>query len=385
MCFWKEDELIFGINVYCLLGKRFGISLEVKSIPMTLKERTEDAKNFFLSKGCVMTGKYINVITSVEFTCHCGKEGCMVKLSHAKQKTWAGCRECATKQMKETNIKKYGTPCALQNPEVKKKAEETLIETLGVTSALKSAKVREKKNATMKERYGEEHALQCEKFREKVKETNNERFGADYILSLEENKEKGKKALKEKYGDKGPLGNFEIREKRAATMKERYGSEHALQCEKFKEKFKATCLERFGTEHFSQNDEVYSRILKSSFGKKTFSFPSGRTVPYQGYEHFGLFLLLSEGIEEEDIVSCHENPMRFWYSFEGKDRKYNPDIYVVSKNLIVEVKSEWTLRKTKEEEEKTYTKLRACKEKGHNVRLLMFDVKGKLLMDDCEI
>lgn len=358
---------------------------EKKDKTGTLAKRTEAARIFFESKECVMTGEYVNTTTPVEYTCHCGKEGCKATLRTAKQRGWGGCRDCATKQMKATNKERYGNEHVLNVPKFKAKSDAVMLEKFGVTNALKAKEIREKKGRTMKEKYGVEHSLQKPEFVEKARQTSMKRFGVENVLLLPENQEKGREKLKEKFGDSGPLGDPKIRKRRDDTMMEKYGSKHALQCEKFKLKFIETCRKRFGVDHHSQNDEVYSRILKSSFGKKKFVFPSGRTVDYQGYEHFGILVLLSEGIEEDDVVSCHEEMRRFWYFFDGKNHKYLPDIHVLSKNLYVEVKSTFTFGEVeKNEEEKTYAKLAACREAGFNTRLLILGTKGEIIQDEYE-
>ena len=52
--------------------------------------------------------------------------------------------------------------------------------------------------------------------------------------------------------------------------------------------------------------------------------------------------------------------------FEGKKHRYYPDFYIPEENLIIEVKSQWTLDLHKD---KNQAKFQAVKEAGFNFRL----------------
>ncbi|BAU80217.1 homing endonuclease [Tokyovirus A1] len=344
--------------------------------------REEQARKYFESKGCIMTGEYVNNSTKVEYTCHCGTVGNFVALKTAQKDNWGGCRKCEPERTKKKNLEKFGCEVPMRNEEVKKKMEETLLKNYGVTNPLKSEAVKEKKKKTMMEKYGVEHSAQNPEIVEKTKATCMEKYGVNTCLSLPENMKKGKDALFEKYGRSGPLGNQEHKEKMHSTMKEKYGVEHALQVEEFRQKSRETCLKNWGVEYSSQHPKVREKAMKSSYSFRDYSFPSGRTIKIQGYENFAIDILLSEGVQEEDIFGCYEKDMSFPYSHKGKNSFYFPDIFVASRNLIIEVKSTWTLRGVKpDEEEKTLKKLETCRRAGYKTRLLVLGSKGEILED----
>lgn len=347
-----------------------------------LLKSTEMARVHFSGKGCIMTGEYVDNKTPVEYTCKCGSVGNKVSTKTVQKKSWVGCKDCSKERTKVKNMEVYGVDHLMKSKEFQEKTKETLKKKYGVDNPLKSQEIRAKKNATMKERYGEEHSAQVPEIMEKTKETNLRVYGVTCSLMTEENKEKTRQGKLAKYGPRGSMSHPEIRLKVAQTMLKRYGKEHALQVPEFKEKLLNTYKERFKADHPFHTGEVYSKVLKSCFKIKEFIFPSGKVVPYQGYEHYAILLLLKEGHEEEDIVSCHESVMGFMYEDGETKRKYYPDLFVPSSNLIIEVKSTWTYEKTQEEKERVLKKLEACRREGYNTRLLVFSPKGEVLLDE---
>jgi hypothetical protein len=66
---------------------------------------------------------------------------------------------------------------------------------------------------------------------------------------------------------------------------------------------------------------------------------------------------------------------RIWY-FQDKKRKYYPDIYIEKENLIIEVKSLWTMNKYFE---KNMMKQKACWDAGYNFIFMIFDKEGNII------
>ncbi len=62
--------------------------------------------------------------------------------------------------------------------------------------------------------------------------------------------------------------------------------------------------------------------------------------------------------------------LRIWYIAEdGKKRKYYPDIYIISEQKIVEVKSIWTYKK---ELGRNLLKEKACLKAGYDFKFMIF-------------
>jgi hypothetical protein len=118
------------------------------------------------------------------------------------------------------------------------------------------------------------------------------------------------------------------------------------------------------------------KIVKNSYNKKEFIFPSGKSELIQGYEHFALNeLLKKENIEENDIIIGCKNVPKIWYKDEnGKLHRHFVDIYIPSKNMCIEVKSSWTIQKSN-----VFSKQNSGKELGYNYEIWVYDCKGNKL------
>lgn len=85
-------------------------------------------------------------------------------------------------------------------------------------------------------------------------------------------------------------------------------------------------------------------ILNNSsyrYSSKTFMFPSGKTIRVQGTEPTILKGLLHIFDESDILVGRNVVPVIF-YEFEGKQHRHYPDIYIKSRNLLIDAKSTWT-------------------------------------------
>lgn len=105
----------------------------------------------------------------------------------------------------------------------------------------------------------------------------------------------------------------------------------------------------------------------------------GRRLLLQGYEPIALKYLLASGFKASDLrFECESVPI-VRYKYGGKQRDYYPDIYCVSKRLIIEVKSEHTLgllSNTKRGFSMTCAKAIACHKQGFKFCLLLMRKDG---------
>ena len=165
------------------------------------------------------------------------------------------------------------------------------------------------------------------------------------------------------------------REKGKNTLIEILGVDNCSKSEKIKQKKEETCMSNFGVKNPSQHPSVMSKKNKTSYRKKIYKMPSGEIREVMGYEPFALNDLLKEGILENDILTnVHEIPV-IDYDYGNKKRKHFVDIYVKSKNLLIEVKSKgWTYDKW---EPKNKQKQHAGKELGYNYEIWVYNSKGE--------
>lgn len=109
-------------------------------------------------------------------------------------------------------------------------------------------------------------------------------------------------------------------------------------------------MERYGFKNPMQNDKIFEKTLKNSYHKKNFN-----KLKYQGTYELD-FLIKYENLDITNYKSIE-------YFYDGKNRKYFPDFYYKEKNLIIEIKSDYTYNIFLE---KNLAKRKSCIEQGYN-------------------
>jgi hypothetical protein len=182
-----------------------------------------------------------------------------------------------------------------------------------------------------------------------------------------------RKSCMEKYGVENSAQSKCVQEKYKKTCLEKYGVEHCFQSEKVKNKIKETMIKRYGVENPNQNAEIFEKGSKNSFKIKTYLFPSGNEVIYQGYENYALDELIDLKIDENDIINKRIDVPEIWFYYDDKISRHYVDIYIKSQNKCIEVKSDWYFNKDKN---KIFEKQIAGKELGYNYEIWVYDKKG---------
>lgn len=130
-------------------------------------------------------------------------------------------------------------------------------------------------------------------------------------------------------------------EKTKQKWLEKYGG-HPKTNKEVQEKWKETCMQKYGG-HPNQNKEVQVKSEATSYHYKEYMMPSGNIVKYQGYENLALDELIHI-YEEEDIIIGRTNIPTIDYYIGDIKHVYFPDLFIKSKNKIIEIKSEWTIQ-----------------------------------------
>ena len=276
---------------------------------------------------------------------------------------------------KQTCIKKYGCEYATQNKEIHEKYKKTNLEKYGVENPNQNEEIKEKIKKTNLEKYGCENPLQNKEIREKIKKTNLEKYGCEYATQNKEIREKMEGTMMERYGVKYTTQNDELLNKVKKSNFEKYGFENVFQNKDIQEKIKKTNLEKYGVENCMQNEEIMEKMTKNSYRTKIYTFPSGNQKIYQGYENYALDELLSEGVLEEEIINDCKYVPEIWYEdVEGKSHRYYVDIFIPSRNLCIEVKSNWTIEQKKDN---IFLKQQSLKDAGYHCEIWVYNGKGE--------
>lgn len=280
------------------------------------------------------------------------------------------CPTCAKPQRVSTRIQNFGS---FMSKEILEKCEATRLERYGS----KTWNNPELAKATCLEKFGVDNAAKAEAIQQKMRQTNMERRGVEFPMQSPEVKQVWSNNFFERYGGANTFEVKEFRDKIEATCLARYGVSFAIQAAEVREKSLATIRERYGVDNVSQNYEIMRRQQASAFRLKDIELPSGRIVQLQGYEPQVLSYLFEQAeYDEEDFDFDHVPPIK--YRYLNKNRVYHPDFYVPKDNLIIEVKSLWTLNKGLEQ---NYLKHQAVLDAGYNMRWCIWCDNRRELLD----
>jgi hypothetical protein len=131
-------------------------------------------------------------------------------------------------------------------------------------------------------------------------------------------------------------------------------------------------FEKYGVENISQSSTIHAKRLAALYNSKEYTL-GHKKVLIQGYENYALDFLISEGLSfKEILLPGAKNFPTISYTENTKDRIYIPDIYIKKWNMIIEVKSSWTLFGTKDKFLNTARKAQATLLEGFNFQLMLF-------------
>jgi len=215
---------------------------------------------------------------------------------------------CSQEKRKQTCLKNFGVEYPFQSDDIKEKRKQTYFEKYGAENPQQNIKIRENTKLTCLKKYGVENPHQNEKIKEKAKQTCLTKYGVENAFYLKIFKDKAKQ-----------------------TCLQKYGVEYSLQNDDIKEKTKQTCLMRYGVYHPLQFEYFHLKQQKSALVRKKYN---------DTHLHY-------QGAFEKDYLDKYYNKIdikngpTIKYEFEDNDCIYFSDFYITSKNLIVEIKSDY--------------------------------------------
>jgi hypothetical protein len=162
-----------------------------------------------------------------------------------------------------------------------------------------------------------------------------------------------------------------VKEQVANTIKERFGGwkeRNIYLNKKFQEKHGE------GLTGAMQVPDMFYKQQKNGHKLKSITIDDIE-IFYRGYELKAVYKLLEEGYIISDLNLSVGNPT-INYIFEGKNKKYYPDIYIQKDNKIIEVKSLWTYTNNLN---KNLAKERAVLNLGYDFEFYIMDKNGNRL------
>ncbi len=140
------------------------------------------------------------------------------------------------------------------------------------------------------------------------------------------------------------------------------------------ERKKATCFSNYGVDNPMQDPTIYQTSNINRYKFKAEDIYGRRFSHLQGYEAQGIVYLIEQmGISVDSIESGRKVP-RVYYKFENKNKTYYPDLYVADKNLLVEIKCDYTYNN---QLDLNTSKREASLKSGYDHITIIFDNLGK--------
>ena len=154
--------------------------------------------------------------------------------------------------------------------------------------------------------------------------------------------------------------------KREQQTLEKYGVHHHMHLQEFKDKCMNVKIEKYG-----------SNFALMSYKTKTFTTPSGKEVKYQGYENF-LLQEIYNTYDEEDVVNDVQSLV--YYDNVFNKHRYFPDLYIKSTDTLYEVKSEYTLKQSLNNNI-LYYKIQSAVIEFSCLILIVYNTKGETIFE----
>ena len=330
----------------------------IDSFSLEIKEFMREYSNYYEWGFCDDFKKIFAVmkkgISELPFCGVCGCENRVYFVHYLKLTT--GC--CLGHSQEITFIKKYGSTNPMKTKAIQDKVKSTMLEKYGVEHALQNEEVKKKIKKTNIEKYGVCHPMKTSMIQQKVKNSTRIKYGVDNIFQLDSTKRKIKQWRE---------NNIDIiLEKSRKTMMKNFGVEYPMQSDEIIKKIKSTMLEKYGVEHNMQSPELFLKNQKAMYKKKEYLWVTGEISLVQGYEPIVLKELEQTGYTFKDVLTAEIDMPEIWYFFENEKHRYYPDMFIPVENLLIEVKSPWTLQL---HWEKNQAKFAAVKELGYNFKL----------------
>jgi hypothetical protein len=279
--------------------------------------------------------------------------------------------EVIKQKIRQTNLIKRGVEYPSQSLDVKNKIKDKIKKKFGVYNVFQSEEIKQKSRETLLIRYNVDHFSKSKLFITKCKETNMRKRNVDFGVQSEDIKNKIKNTNFIKRGVKYPTQSKDVREKVKNTNFIKRGVEYPMQSEDVKEKNRKYWRINYGVEHNMQVPEILEKNQKSAYKFKPYTLPSGKVIQIQGYENFALDILLQTYVEDDLTMGSCLVP-KIMYEYKDKTKRYYTDIYILKDNLIIEVKSTYTMKK---ELEKNLAKRKGCVEQGYKFKFWIFSKK----------
>ena len=148
------------------------------------------------------------------------------------------------------------------------------------------------------------------------------------------------------------------------------------------EKYEKTCNEKYNENNVMHVDDIFYKSQINQITNKEYTFENNNKIIVQGTEDLTINYLLKYKnrilqrlIKEDEILV--KNIPSFKYTYEEKEYKYYPDIYIKDTKLIIESKSIYT--HNRQGPLKNYCKYKSVVNNGYDVMVIMINDRRKIV------
>jgi len=321
---------------------------------------------------CIRTNKY-NLITLKSLNLQLNRKYYNDEL-HAHFVIEGKCLECITLfSRKYCNLLKIGgycDICALKNGNEQK--INTYKERYGVENISQLETIKNKKEETCIKNHGVPYATQSSIIQEQIVKTSKKNWGTKRPTQNNELLKRIADDYEDKTGFRNPFSNPDIIKKIEEKNIENLGCSNPFSSEIVKDKIRNTNISRYGYSNPMQNPMISKKAFKTGCKLKPYTLPSGKIIEYMGWENYALDDLLVT-YEESDIEN-ETLPVFDYIKQDGTNHTYLPDIFIISQNKFIEVKSTYTIT---QDTDVIFLKQTAVKDAGYECEIWVYNAKGE--------
>jgi len=253
---------------------------------------------------------------------------------------------------KQQMLEKYGSENYITSDHCK----QQMLEKYGSENYITSDHCKQQ----MLDKYGSENYITSDHCKQQMLD----KYGSENYITSDHCKQQ----MLDKYGSDNYLTSDHCKQQ----MLNKYGSEYFVTSQKYRE----FMLETYGAESAMQCPELFRKAQSTSFHRKPYISPDGKTFMVLGYEG----VALDEILKEEGIKTVYagEDPEIPVFQYVGDDDKthyYYPDIYIPEENRVIEIKSIYTYN---QDPEKTLCKALKVSE-NHLFELRLYNHKKEIV------
>lgn len=264
----------------------------------------------------------------------------------------------------------YCNKCSIENGNEKKII--TVKTKYNVENISQLETIKKQKEETTIKNYGVSYPTQSEIIQEQIIKTSNLNWGTNRPTQNKGLLKKTQDSYEKKTGFRTPFSDPLIREKGKDTYEKKTGFRNPFMNESVKDKIKDTCLIKYGHTNPMKNPLIMKKAFKTGCKLRPYLLPSGKIIEYMGYENYALDELLTlyneNNIENETLTT-------FQYTKpDGTVHTYLPDIFIISQNKFIEVKSTYTIT---QDTEIIFLKQQSVKNAGFECEIWVYNREGK--------